>query len=487
MSVGKAGYIAPIVLPSTTTIAPVATTVAPTVTTVATGAGTSVATSGALLTGGALIVGGLVVGGVSYGYLAIKRDKLKSYLADGIKEIEKRERELKSRYNITLNYANQLKKISKEIMPKYDKSILEILSSEKQDREKFQNSLLTIRERLNLLKVEYKEIDKELEIYQTIIEQLEQPKSLDKPFQKILKLHKSIANSADIKTKKSLLNSLKEEIESYKDRVFEQYIIAHRLDDIKEEKIVEQHKSDKIRQEIEINLEKLTALKPNYQFPFDIEKESDRLELIRDNLKIEYAQAKKEKSFKDKLSELSSGIDNPDLNSKVALFIEKECFNLDEYEQLKQEIEAYQTQEQHKAENELIADEVIRNLKELGYTIVDEEKKRLKESKTVYIDIDNGYKLKVNFKSDNSFKIKFIRYVSSGYTPTSYDKQKDEEMVSKWSSDYDKLIALLAQNGLAIEHKIRLEPNGEDVEYVVEAEEEQLREKSISKGIERAN
>ena len=478
MSGAKVGYVAPIAL-SPTTIAPVGTTVATTT-------GTSVATGGALLTGGALIVGGLVVGGVSYGYLAIKRDKLKSYLAEGIKEIEKRERELKSRYNITLDYANQLKKTSKEILPKYDKSILEILSSEKKDREKFQNSLLSIREKLNLLTVECKEINKELEIYQTIIEQLEQPKPLDEPFQKIIKLHKSIAKSTDIKTKKSLLNHLKEEIESYKDRLLEQYIITHGLDNIEEDKIEEEHKSNKIRQEIEISLEKLIVLNPNYQFTFDMEKERDRLELIRDNIKIEYAQAKKEKSFKDRLSELSSGIDNPDLNSKVALFIKKEHFNLDEYKQLKQEIETHQAQEQYQAENELIADEVIRNLKELGYTIVDEEKKRLKESKTVYIDIDDGYKLKVNFKSNNSFKIKFIRYISSDYSPTSYDKQKDEEMVSKWSNDYDKLIALLAQNGLAIEHKIRLEPNGEDVEYVVQ-EEEELKEKSKAKGIERTN
>ena len=444
------------------------------------------ATGTTIVTGGALLVGGLVTGGISYGYLTIKRDKFKSYLAEGIKEIEKREKEFKGSYNITFNYANQLKKISKEILPKYDKSILEILSSEKKDREKFQNSLSTIREKLNLLKVECKEIDKELEIYQTVIEQLEQPKSLAEPFQKIIKFYKSISEATEIKTKKSLLNQLKEEIEGYKDRLFEQYIVTHGLD-IEEEKIVEEHKSNKIRQEIEINLEKLMVLKPNYQFRFDVEKERDRLELIRDNIKIEYAQAKKDKSFKDRLSELISGIDNPDLSSKVALFIKKDNFKLDEYEQLKQEIEAYQAQEQYQAENKLIADEVIRNLKELGYTIVDEEEKRLKELKTVYIDIDDGYKLKVNFRSDNSFKIKFIRYVSGDYSPTSYDKQKDIDMVSKWSNDYDKLVELLAQNGLAVEQKIRLEPDGEDVEYVVQEEDEQLKEKSQSKGMKRAN
>ena len=421
-------------------------------------------------------------------YRKRQRDKLKFYFEKAIKELEKSEKEFKERYNVTVDYAKQLKKISNEILSKYDKSVSDISSLEEKDRESFKNHLATIKEKLNFLKVECKEIDKELELYETIIEDLEQPKSLNKLFQKIVKLHKSIYNPANIESKKSQINHLKEEIEHYKDRLFEQYIVTYGLDNIEEEKIEEEHKSNKIRQEIEISIEKLTMLKPNYQFKFDIEKDSsNRLELIRDNIKIEYANAKKEKSLKDRLSELNSEIDNPDLDLKVTMFIEKEGFNFEEYEQLKQEIEAYQAQEEYRAENELIVDEVIQNLKEIGYTIVDEKEKQLKELQTVNIDIDDGYKLKVNFKSDNSFKIKFIRHVSSDYGLTSYDKQKDREMISKWCSDYDNLVALLAQNGLVVEHKIRLEPDAEDVEYIVEAEEEQLREKSISKGIERAN
>jgi hypothetical protein len=431
---------------------------------------TPIIVGGVVTIGGVLVAGYLVKKGAEYGYVKVKFERLKSDFRDYIKEIKLREDELKTKYNLVVNYSDKFEKFIDKTMQKYNTSIYKILSSEEVDRKEIQQRVSKIREECNRLRIELQEIEKELSIYNETIDTLEKSDKMRGEFENIVALHRSIKNQSTILKRKELLRELKEQIEQYETKSFELFM-QNSSTQIEEELFIEEHKSQKIKREIVMVVEKIKIVESSYLFEFDIEQESSRLELIKDEVKVVYAKIKKSKLLKDKILDWVQGINNPDLDSKVSLFVSKVQVTQSEYKQLTQEIESYIADTKAKEQQELIVNNVIGGLKELGYEIVDEDIERLKAKEEVLIDIDEKYKLKV-ILVDNSYKIRFIKHLSSQTEPTQTEQQRDIEVMKKWCGDYDKLLQFLAQNGLAVEHKIKLEPDMDDIEYVVVESEE---------------
>jgi hypothetical protein len=440
---------------------------------------TPIIVGGAVTIGGVLVAGYLVKKGAEYGYVKVKFERLKSDFRDYIKEIKLREDELKTKYNLVVNYSDKFEKFIDETMQKYNTSIYKILSSEEIDRKEIQQRVSKIREECNRLRIELQEIEKELSIYNETIDTLEKSDKMRGEFNKIVALHRSIKNQSTILKRKELLRELKEQIEQYETKSFELFM-QNSSTQIEEELFIEEHKSQKIKREIVMVVEKIKIVEPSYLFELDIEQESSRLELIKDEVKVIYAKIKKSKLLKDKILDLVQGINNPDLDSKVSLFVSKSQVTQTEYKQLTQEIESYIADTKAKEQQELIVNNVIGGLKELGYEIVDEDIERLKAKEEVLIDIDEEYKLKV-ILVDNSYKIRFIKHLSSQTEPTQTEQQRDMEVMKKWCGDYDKLLQFLAQNGLGVEHKIKLEPDVDDIEYVVVESKEKGKQDDNSK------
>jgi len=388
-----------------------------------------------------------------------------------LQEIKLQESEFKKKYNFNINRNNQFESFSKDILKKYNVSIYEIVSSEEKDRKKIKEIFFKIRDEFNMLLIELKEITKESDIYADIIEKLEESHELKNEFKKLKILQQRVKEEPTITKRRAILLELKKDIECYEKRAFSLFM-ERSSSNIKEEIFKEEHKSQKLKIEINIIVEKLKLLEPNYQFKFNIKEDSSRLELIKDELKVAYAKIKKSKILKDRLLELISDIDNPDLNAKVSHLSLQTELTKAQYKEISNEIKLYKEQEKNREDSELIIDNVVGGLQELGYEIVDEDIEKLKNQKEVLIDIDQEYKLKVTLK-DSSYKIRFIKHIFNDIEPSQNEKQRDMEIMTKWCGDYDRLLEILAQNGLAVEHKIKLEPDIDDIEYVVvESQEE---------------
>jgi len=419
---------------------------------------------GAVVIGGVLVAGYLVKKGAEYGYVKVKYEHLKSDFKNYIKEIKLREDELLNKYNLKVNYRNEFEIFLKETIRKYETSIYEILSLEESDRKKVQEKLSNIREKLKSIELELKEIAKESDIYAEIIEKLEESNELKNELIELKILQQRIKEEPTITKRRAILVELKKDIECYEKRAFSIFM-EQNSSNIKEEIFEKEHKSQKLKREIVIIVEKLKILEPNYQFKFNIKEENSRLELIKDELKIVYAKFKKSKLFKDSLVEMRKSIDSFDLSLKIGSLLKSEL-TPQQYGEIKDEIMNHIIKQKAKEEKELILNNVVGGLKELGYEIVEEAVEQLKAQKEVVIDIDKEYKLKVTLK-ESGYNIRFIKHLFNSLEPTQNERQRDREVMTKWCGDYDRLIEILAQNGLAIEHKIKLEPDIDDITYIV--------------------
>lgn len=321
-------------------------------------------------------------------------------------------------------------------------------------------------ETLNLLYIELIEINNDLDIYGNVIKKLERHNEINHLFEKLVTLHQSIYVKSTVDEKKTLLLQLKADIDHYEAELLKLFMASNR-NFINEEIMIEEHRSDKLKREINMLVEKVKFIEPNYQFNFDIQQEVHRLELIHDEIKVVYVKLKKQKLLKEELLTLVSKIDNPDLKEKVFIFLQKVEIEREEYLRLKEEIRTYHQHQEKSEKRKVITHIVIDGLQSLGYEIVDEDKERLKAQEEVLIDLEDDYKLKVIFQENNSYKIRFIKQVLEGSELSQNEQQRDKEVLTKWCREYDTLVEFLAQNGLEVTHKIKLEPDVEDIEYVV--------------------
>lgn len=232
------------------------------------------------------------------------------------------------------------------------------------------------REILRLLRMELIEINQDLDIYGNVIKKLERHNEMNHLFEKLVTLHQSIYLKSTVDERKTLLLQLKADIDHYEVEYEVELLklfMASNSSFINEEILIEEHRSDKLKREINMVIEKVKFIEPNYRFNFDINQEVYRLELIYDEIKVAYVKLKKQKLLKEELLALVSEIDNPDLKEKVFIFFQKVEIEREEYLHLKQEIKAYHQNQEKNEERKMIANIVIDGLQSLGYEIIDEQ------------------------------------------------------------------------------------------------------------------
>lgn len=204
-----------------------------------------------------------------------------------------------------------------------------------------------------------------------------------------------------------------------------------------------------------------------------------RLEMVRDNIKVRYGKLKEAAAwtfvYKETLSRIREKVasfeDSRKLLAVMGQIMDKRHIDRNEYESiLKRATEFIMGAEMKRA----MASKLRQNLEALGYSVIggDETENGLEKEEVVYLDTRwEHYKVMARFSGDGELSTRIVRVVSSEEEKRSvstYQRQKDKEIAKQWCSDYDLFLEDLRHNGFVTDIKLRKEPDTEEVMYIVD-------------------
>jgi len=115
----------------------------------------------------------------------------------------------------------------------------------------------------------------------------------------------------------------------------------------------------------------------------------------------------------------------------------------------------------------------------LGYKF-DED---IQDNTLQYITTDDSkYKIAIRVVN-GQISLVFTRLLQKGTHLSEYEKAKDVQKAKKWCSDFDKVKAVMIQNGLHIDENARIEPTLENIRY----EEIEIKEFELLRDAEKLN
>ena len=124
---------------------------------------------------------------------------------------------------------------------------------------------------------------------------------------------------------------------------------------------------------------------------------------------------------------------------------------------------------------------------ELGYEVFEDNSEimeKLENGEIIYLDTqESEYKVMLKV-ANNSLTTRFVKIVASQKAKESiseYQKQQDKEQAKKWCNSYDKLNLLMQKNGVSLNQKLRIEPNDEDILYIVDKNMAIKKRKTVAK------
>jgi len=206
-------------------------------------------------------------------------------------------------------------------------------------------------------------------------------------------------------------------------------------------------------------------------------RDKKQLETIRDKIKSEYRQLRKNitltKVFKEDIKEMIEKTDIDELIRKGKELLNQKYITSKEYLEFYEEY-VYLTSQQKKKK------EVVHKLREafeeLGYKFREEQKPelRLYKGEITYLDTPMGEQYKLAIKLEgNKLITRFTRLVADEKelaSLSSYEKIKDVEKAKEWCSDYEKLLQVAEKKGIEMEPKLIVEPNIDKIYYEIAEE-----------------
>lgn len=211
----------------------------------------------------------------------------------------------------------------------------------------------------------------------------------------------------------------------------------------------------------------------------DGERYLQRLEMVRDNMKVRYGKLKEDTAwtsvYKETLSRIREKVasfeDSRELLAVMGQIMDKRHIDKNEYESVLRRATEFIIGAEMKQDT---ASMLRQNLESLGYSVIggDERGSGLEKEEVVYLDTRwEGYKVLARFNVEGELSTRIVRVVSSEEEKISvptYQRQKDREIAKQWCSDYDRFLDNLRHNGFAADMKLRKEPDTEEVMYIVD-------------------
>jgi len=264
------------------------------------------------------------------------------------------------------------------------------------------------------------------------------------------------------------------------------------------ERAVLQQKEEELKERIEFlkskakqyyaKLEKIdvSVAQATKELMDELEKENSigRVELLTEELKFRYAEAKEQylrtKLLKDEILAIYKTLEDEQLREIAEGLLDKETLNEADYEHFVRLVnlsvlgKRSQVQDVKEKLISLISEELQKN----GYKSVDEDlMERLERGEVVELQSPFGEDYVIRMKIDGEkVAIRFIRYVESEDAISEYEREKDISIGKKWCETSKHIKDVLAQNGIFLETKHRIEPE-EKFYYEVRKKEDVVTKK----------
>jgi hypothetical protein len=213
------------------------------------------------------------------------------------------------------------------------------------------------------------------------------------------------------------------------------------------------------------------------------------LQIIYDNLNVNYLKLKKQlnyfyykielNSIENNLAKIISDLSNlesyryNEILNKIKNFL-NEVSNLKNYQKIDENIyqdikyryhlilDEIEKIKQKKKQEDEIFEKIIKEIENQGYKFL-----ITTEYGVVYLDTPLGFEYKIMLKFyEGKLNMKFIKIINDNYIVNNSERDRDIEIVKDWCKNYDKIIDLLKENNIFIEHEKLIEPTKENIDLI---------------------
>jgi|GEM_PF-1969086 len=221
---------------------------------------------------------------------------------------------------------------------------------------------------------------------------------------------------------------------------------------------------------------KITKYDASYNRFADITTQSkDKLKMVLESIKLDYGKAKEiaiwSDIYREDLAKLAKLELTDEIQGKITTLQNQERISKEAFQSIADEINAIILAKQERA---VLIEALKENLNGMGYSVVNEESTitKLENGEIVYLDTDEDeYKIMLKLNSNMDMTTRVVRMVATQEEKeniSSYQREKDIEAGKKWCSSYDKLTNLLKINGIELDTTLRIEPEDDDLTYIVD-------------------
>ncbi|MBN2825289.1 MAG: hypothetical protein JXQ76_08200, partial [Campylobacterales bacterium] len=326
------------------------------------------------------------------------------------------------------------------------------------------------------------EMNKKIERITQEFEAVEKDEALHEKADKMSEIKQNLTGEfASWEDKYSLVSQYQATLDSYKKELKALAVqkgIEKLIEGIEEEEAAILTPTQKLMAAINEFKEKIKKYDSTYNRFADIATQSkEKLQMVLDSIKLDYGKAKEaaiwSAIYKEDLAKLARLELGDGMHNKITTLQNQDSITKEAFKSIADEINQIILEKQERA---ILIEALKENLNGMGYSVVNENESlaKLENGEIVYVDTeDEEYKIMLKLNPQTmDITTRIVRVVATSEEKenvSSYQKEKDLEASKKWCSSYDKLTHLLKINGIEINTTLRIEPEYDDMTYIVDS------------------
>ncbi|SHO80395.1 DNA double-strand break repair Rad50 ATPase [hydrothermal vent metagenome] len=398
-------------------------------------------------------------------------------------EVKKLQDSIFEKFNVKVDFLKELSKEAEFGLKMYDKSLIKDKDHNKKYQKIVEDFAKSAKETIYKLKEleseRLEELDKKIEKITNEFNSIEKNELLINQIEEMSAIKEELKGEfASWEDKYSMVSRYQRELDKYQKSIKAIYLkkgIEEIIDGVEEQDIEIISPIEKLIIGINEFKEKIQKYDTQYNKFNDISSFSrDKLKMVFESIKLDYGKAKEifiwSNIYREDLEKLSHLELNDEVQNRITLLKNQDKISKDEFKSIADEINQIIIAKQ---EREILIETLRDNLNSMGYSVVNEEENitKLENGEIVYLDTDeDDYKIMLKLNK-NSMITRVVRVVATQEEKdnvNSYQREKDIQAGKKWCSSYDKLTNLLTVNGIEIDTTLRIEPQDDDLTYIVD-------------------
>ena len=398
-----------------------------------------------------------------------------------LNEVKKLQDNIFRKYNVKVDFLDKLSKEAEFGVKMYNKSLIKD-PAHNQKYEKIikdfsttaQNTIYKLKE---LESETLEELNKKIDRIDNEFSKIEKSNDLIEDIEIIRDELKKEFNSWEDKYSK--VNQYQTLLDNYKQSIKKLEIrdsIDNILDGIEEQSVEIISPTNRLISSINEFREKIKKYDSNYtKFSNITSFSKDKLKMVFESIKLDYGKAKEiaiwSNIYREDLVKLSKLELNDEVQNNITSLQNQDIISKNEFKSIADEINEIIIQKQERA---ILVEALRDNLNSMGYSVINEESSinKLENGEIIYLDTDeDDYKIMIKLNRDMNLTTRVVRVVATSKEReniTSYQREKDREVAKKWCSNYDKLSNLLKVNAIEIDTTLRIEPEDDNLTYIVD-------------------